>query len=109
TFPVTVPANFSEAEVLQLLERQGYTRIHAKNGATLEVIQDRLRFAGSERARVIEALEAALRVGQGRVNIHVLADGEDSRHSSLVTRHSPWKYSTALHCPDCDIRYGDPT
>jgi excinuclease ABC subunit A len=42
-FPVTVPANFSEAEVRELLERQGYTRIHAKNGATLEVVQDRLR------------------------------------------------------------------
>ena len=47
TFPVTVPKNFSEAEVKELLERQGYTRIHAKNGATLEVVQDRLRFAGS--------------------------------------------------------------
>src|SRR5258706_12162649 len=44
--------------------------IRAK-GETLEVVQDRLRFAGSERARVIEALEAALRVGQGRVNVHV--------------------------------------
>src|ERR1700745_3077026 len=27
-FPVTVPKNFSEAEVLQLLEAQGYTKIH---------------------------------------------------------------------------------
>src|SRR4249920_1698226 len=49
TFPVTVPANFSEAEVRDLLERQGYTRIHAKHGTTLEVIQDRLRLAGAER------------------------------------------------------------
>src|SRR5512138_1424797 len=28
TFPVVVPANFSEDEVRQLLEQQGYTRIH---------------------------------------------------------------------------------
>src|ERR1700687_3506486 len=28
TFPVSVPKNFSEAEVLQLLEAQGYTKIH---------------------------------------------------------------------------------
>src|SRR5262245_26340817 len=109
TFPVTVPANFSEAEVRELLERQGYTRIHAQNGATLEVIQDRLRFAGSERARVIDALEAALRVGQGRVNVHPFAEGEDTSHESRVTNYAPWKYSTALHCPDCDIHYADPT
>src|SRR4051812_28398068 len=30
TFPVPVPKNFSEKEVLGLLEAQGYTRIHAK-------------------------------------------------------------------------------
>src|SRR5436190_17544945 len=35
TFPVDVPANFSEAEVTQLLERQGYTRIHDRKGARL--------------------------------------------------------------------------
>src|SRR5262245_14891517 len=62
TFPVTVPKNFSEEEVRTLLERQGYTRIHARRGATLEVIQDRLRLGGAERARVLEAIEAALRV-----------------------------------------------
>src|SRR5438270_6529959 len=31
TFPVNVPKNFSETEVQQLLERQGYTRIHARS------------------------------------------------------------------------------
>jgi len=109
TFPVTVPQNFSTQEVLQLLEKQGYSRIHSQRDQHLEMVQDRLRAGTAERARVMDALEAALKVGQGRVNIHVLADGEDSRHSSLVTRHSPWKYSTDLHCADCDIRYNDPT
>ena len=74
-FPVDVPHNFSEEEVLRLLEAQGYTRIHARHGKTLEVVQDRFRLANAERARVIEALEAALRVGQGRVAIYPL--GED--------------------------------
>src|SRR5688500_18120942 len=41
TFPVSVPKNFSEAEVRGLLEQQGYTRIHAKRGGTIEVVQDR--------------------------------------------------------------------
>ena len=127
TFPVTVPHNFSEAEVLQLLERQGYTRVHARRGATLDMVQDRLRFGSAERARVIEAIEAALRVGQGRVDVHPV--GPDS--SGPAHRESPeanestqgadqfterankfaptvWRFSTDLHCPDCDIHYQDP-
>ena len=39
-------------------------------GVVLEMIQDRLRGASAERERVIEALEAALRVGQGRVTVY---------------------------------------
>ena len=125
TFPVTVPMNFSEAEVSQLLERQGYTRIHSRNGPALEVVQDRLRFSSAERVRVIEALEAALRVGQGRVNIHVAAEsGDVSRQPPAASREQspaaggthpssliphPWKYSTDLHCPDCDIHFSEPT
>ena len=100
-FPVEVPKNFGEAEILQLLERQGYTRIHAKHGATLEVVQDRIRMSTAERARVMEALEAALKIGRGRVHAHVLdADGGDS---------GVWKFSSDLHCPDCDIHYSEPT
>jgi excinuclease ABC subunit A len=96
TFPVSVPHNFSEAEVLQLLERQGYTRIHARRGTILDIVQDRLRFSTAERSRVIEAIEAALRVGQGRVDIH--PEGANA-----------WRFSTDLHCADCDIHYQDPT
>ena len=109
TFPVRIPENFSESEVKQHLERQGYTRIHSRAGETLEVIQDRLRYSNGGRARLIEALEAALRVGQGRVNIHVAADGEQSDHESRITDHAVWKYSTDLHCADCDIHYREPT
>jgi excinuclease ABC subunit A len=99
-FPVGVPHNFSEEEVLKLLEAQGYTRIHARHGKTIEVVQDRFRLAGAERARVVEALEAALRVGQGRVAIYPL--GEDDAPAT------PWKFSTDLHCADCDIHYAEP-
>ena len=71
-FPIPVPKNFKEAEVQQLLEAQGYTRIHERHGDTLEVVQDRLRLGNAERARVMESLETALRVGRGRVNLHVV-------------------------------------
>ncbi|HET9043547.1 MAG TPA: excinuclease ABC subunit A, partial [Burkholderiales bacterium] len=100
-FPVEVPKNFSEVEVLQLLERQGYTRVHAKRGSTLEMVQDRLRMSGAERARVMEALEAALNVGRGRVSVHQVADqGGDA---------AAWRFSSDLHCADCDIHYAEPT
>src|SRR5262245_22821902 len=70
-FPVVVPKNFSEAEVLQLLEAQGYTRIHSKSKGRLEVIQDRVRISSTDKSRVMDALESAMRVGQGRVDITV--------------------------------------
>src|SRR5688572_843972 len=38
TFPVPVPKNFSEKEIEELLERQGYTRIHEQSKDRLEVI-----------------------------------------------------------------------
>jgi excinuclease ABC subunit A len=100
-FPVEVPANFAEDEILKLLESQGYTRIHARSGGTLEVVQDRLRMASAERARVSEALEAALRVGRGRVHVHALDDGG----TALTTL----KFSGDLHCADCNIHYREPS
>src|SRR5487761_1929145 len=74
TFPVTVPKNFTEAEVQQMLESQGYARIHARRDGLLEVVQDRLRFSSAEKTRVIEALEAALKIGQGKVNVYLAAE-----------------------------------
>ncbi|HLX79934.1 MAG TPA: excinuclease ABC subunit UvrA [Burkholderiales bacterium] len=96
TFPVIIPKNFGEKEILQLLEAQGYTRIHERSKTSLEVIQDRFRVGSAERARVIEALESALKIGQGKVN--VFPEGG-----------KPWKFSSGLHCPDCDISYSEPT
>ena len=110
TFPVTVPDNFSEAEIVQLLERQGYARIHARSARLLEVVQDRFRMVNTERARVIEALEAALRVGHGLVNVHAVPD-ESSPTTAPIEAGALaniWRFSTDLHCPDCNIRYRDP-
>jgi excinuclease ABC subunit A len=105
-FPVDVPKNFKEAEVRKLLESQGYTRVHERHsdggGDKLEVVQDRLRLGNAERARVMESLETALRMGRGRVNLHVVDDADPPKS---VAR---WKYSTELHCADCDISYRDP-
>src|SRR6267143_7122605 len=102
TFPISVPKNFSEAEVLQLLEAQGYTRIHAKSKGRIEVIQDRARISSTEKARVMDALESAMRVGQGRVNIY-------SERSVPDTDSPRLRFSADLHCADCDIHYAEAT
>ena len=110
-FPVDVPANFSEEEITKLLQAQGYTRIHHREGTRLEVVQDRVKMSTAERARVVEAIEAALRVGNGRVNVFVGSDPEISSDDRDEKRGlTPvWRFSTDLHCATCDIHYSDPT
>ena len=100
TFPVRIPHNFSEEEVQGLLARQGYRRIHRREGNLLEVVQDRVEVAPGNRARIVEDLEAALKHGQGRLSVIPL-DGERSPLS-------PLRFSADLHCPDCDLHYQDP-
>ncbi|MGO9853124.1 MAG: excinuclease ABC subunit UvrA [Steroidobacteraceae bacterium] len=132
SFPVAVPASFTEAEVRELLARQGYTRLlesapparaataapaaaarpakpkRARGKTTsapakiLEVVQDRLRAGGAERGRVLESLEAALKVGRGRVSVHVVDEAEPPQ--LLDT----WRYSSELHCAHCDLAYHEP-
>jgi excinuclease ABC subunit A len=101
TFPIRIPDNFTEAEITGLLERQGYTRIHERRGATLQVVQDRFRWQGTDPSRRGEAIEASLRLGEGRLDVYPV--GEDGAQAS------PWRFSTGLHCPDCEITYKDPT
>jgi excinuclease ABC subunit A len=135
-FPVPVPPNFKEAEVRDLLEKQGYTRFFEPTGAfaartdakaplaappaankrgrkgvaaatttkqkILAVVQDRFRAGTAERGRVLESIEAALRVGRGRVDVYVVdeSDPPQSLHA--------WRYSSELHCAECDRSYQQP-
>ena len=120
-FPVPVPANFKADEVKALLTAQGYTRFLTESKDHFEVVQDRLRAGSAERGRVIEALEAALKTGQGRVNVHVLeevapprlvpphqGEGITNRNSATTTVGAVWRYSSNLHCAECDISYTEP-
>ena len=109
-FPVDVPANFSEDEVTKLLQGQGYTRIHSRKGNRLQVVQDRIKMSTAEKARVVEAIEAALRVGVGRVNVFVEELGSGPSSAEPTPGTTPcWHFSTDLHCAACDIHYSDPT
>ncbi|WP_423200545.1 MULTISPECIES: excinuclease ABC subunit UvrA [unclassified Cupriavidus] len=107
TFPVELPESASDEEVQQWLSVSGYTRVHGQRvvqsptGArkVLDVVADRFRIGNVERARALEAIEASLKRGSGRVSVQVVTDEGDG---------PVWRFSTGLHCPESDIRYADP-
>jgi len=112
TFPVELPANTTAEEVAQWLSSSGFTRIHGertikddKGGERklLDVVADRFRVGNVEKVRVVEAIELALKRGQGRLNVDVLAENAEAEDPGIR-----WRWSTGLHCPESDLRYGDP-
>lgn len=98
TFTVVIPENFTGEEIEGYLAGQGYTRIHSRTSHHLEVVQDRLRFEGSNRARILEDLEAALEHGRGHATVR-----------SLEGDKAVFRFSSHLHCAECDIYYGQPS
>jgi excinuclease ABC subunit A len=131
TFPVELPASTTPEEIEQWLSASGYTRVQAERvvqraapaldtktakttkakaakGAAagesvkvLDVVADRFRIGTAEQARVMEAIEAGLKRGSGKLMVYVL--GEDGSEPVI------WRFSTGLLCPESDIRYTDPT
>ena len=107
TFPVELPAGTPPEQVEQWLSASGFTKVQAEREVAtptgprqlLDVVADRFRLGNAERARVIEALEVGLKRGSGKLIIYCLNDeGEPDL----------WRFSTGLHCPDSDLRYGEP-
>jgi excinuclease ABC subunit A len=78
TFPVELPANTSAEQVEQWLSASGFTKVQAEREVAtptgprkvLDVIADRFRIGTAEKARVVEAIEVALKRG-GRLNVYV--------------------------------------
>nr|WP_233885210.1 excinuclease ABC subunit UvrA [Paraburkholderia flagellata] len=112
TFPVELPDTTTEEEVAQWLSASGYTRVQAQREVKtadgtrklLDVVADRFRMQNVEKSRAIEAIEASLKRGSGRVNIYVLESGD----AEAAAEPQIWRFSTGLHCPDSDLRYADP-
>jgi excinuclease ABC subunit A len=110
-FPVPVPKNVVTADFAAFLQAQGFLRVWLygnvlrlddadalkgrKLPAQVMVVQDRVVLETKQRARVSEALEAALRYGKGKVAMSI--DDE--------TRH----FSTDWSCADCGITLPAPT
>ncbi|MFZ3124185.1 MAG: excinuclease ABC subunit A [Acidovorax sp.] len=133
TFPVELPANTSAEQVEQWLSASGFTKVQAEREMAtptgprkmLDVVADRFRWSSAERARVIEAIEVALKRGAGRLNVYALpavqpepVEGRESVSPLRQAQDRPgstqtdapelWRFSTGLHCPDSDLRYSDP-
>jgi excinuclease ABC subunit A len=107
-FPVPVPKNTASADFAAFLQAQGFVRIwlygqivrldeitERKLPAQVMVVQDRVTLEAKQRARISEAVEAAIRFGKGKVATSI--DDE--------TRH----FSTDWSCADCGITLPAPT
>ncbi|MES2937699.1 MAG: excinuclease ABC subunit UvrA [Pseudomonadota bacterium] len=121
TFPVELPASTTAEELAQWLAASGFTRVQAEREVAtptgprkvLDVVADRFRIQGVEKARAIEAIEVALKRGAGRLTVYSVrpepVEGPAGASTgSAGTGDDIWKFSTGLHCPDSDIRYADP-
>src|SRR5438270_871195 len=112
TFWVSVPPKTDPRKFFEFLQQQGYLRVWIDNqivrvdadpkkvkhlGARVQVIQDRIAITKENRARLVEALETALRFGKGKVNI---VDPE---------RNAEHPFSTGWHCAHCDVDIRPPT
>jgi excinuclease ABC subunit A len=102
TMPVELPASTTPEELEQWLAASGFTRVHAErvvgDRKVLDVVIDRFRAANTEKVRIVEAIELALKRGSGRINVYAGDEGSQEL----------WRWSTGLHCPESDQRYADP-
>src|SRR5438874_1543598 len=118
TFWVSVPAKTEPRAFFEFLQQQGYLRIWIDNkivrvdanptikrlGARVQVIQDRIAINSENRARLVEAIETALRFGKGKVNV-ISTAAEAGRRNPKSAMPS----STGWHCAHCDLDIRPPT
>jgi excinuclease ABC subunit A len=115
TFWVSVPPKTEPKKFFEFLQQQGYLRVWIDNaivrvdaepkkslrlGARVQVVQDRITISDENRARLVEAIETALRFGKGTVNVI------ESVHPSSFILHP---FSSGWHCAHCDIDIRPPS
>jgi excinuclease ABC subunit A len=107
------PSQVSEAgfeELRQSLLRKGFVRALTggaveriesargpKPGAPFMVVVDRVAHAAKSRSRLIDSLEQSFGHGAGKCAVYRGEKGAIER------------FDTALRCPDCDLRFAEPT
>ena len=129
TFWVSVPEKTEPRKFFEFLQQQGYLRVWIENevvrvdidpkkvkrlGARVQVIQDRISITQENRARLVEALETALRFGKGKVNIVAVEAAVSAAHpakaaETAATTVSDHPFSLGWHCPHCDLDIRPPS
>jgi excinuclease ABC subunit A len=125
TFWVAVPPKTEPRNFFEFLQQQGYLRVWIDSqivrvdvepklkrlGGRVQVIQDRIAVSEENRARLVEAVETALRFGKGKVNVISLSENAQrptpnvqrpTDHRSPITNHE-FPFSTGWHCAHCDL------
>ncbi|MFL6520769.1 MAG: excinuclease ABC subunit UvrA [Chthoniobacterales bacterium] len=122
TFWVVVPAKTEPRTFFDFIQQQGYLRVWIDNeivrvdsdkkikrlGARVQVIQDRIAITETNRARLVEAIEIALRFGKDRINVVPLSD-EQSKIEIRDSKIPEHPFSTGWHCAHCDLDIRPPT
>jgi excinuclease ABC subunit A len=127
TFWVGVPSKTELRTFFDFLQQQGYLRVWIDNqvvrvddpnpnvkklGARVQVVQDRMAIAEENRARLVEAIEPALRFGKGQVNVIPVEAGVRpaiSKSSADTATATVLPFSTGWHCAWCDLDIRPPT
>ncbi len=120
-FPVPAPATADAGDFASFLQAQGFLRIwlygevlrlddeavmkKRKLPAVVQVVQDRITITHDEKARLSESIEAALRLGKGKMSV-VFPSAENGKRN--VENHV-LHFSTGWHCAACDVTLPTPT
>jgi excinuclease ABC subunit A len=136
-FGVPVPPNTATGEFFAFLQSQGYVRVQLfgeiyrtddaaafgkrKLPAVVHVIQDRLSLDEANKARLTEAIEAALRFGKGTCSAGILPAtsstgilpvskaGRMPAPQAASGTPTLLSFSTDWRCADCDLKLPAPT
>jgi excinuclease ABC subunit A len=109
-FPHRVGRKVGATVVREAFSKAGFRRV-LENGqpvaveeahlrpsqGVITVVLDRITVDRTRRQRIVDSLEAALRHGEGKLELWVAGD------KALL------RFSEALHCARCDIAYSDPS
>jgi excinuclease ABC subunit A len=127
-FWVAVPPETEPRKFFEFLQQQGYLRVWIDSqivrvdvdpklkrlGGRVQVIQDRIAVSEENRARLVEAIETALRFGKGKVNVVPISDRiEPAKSAKARPAVAPYQaaipFSTGWHCAHCDLDIRPPT
>jgi excinuclease ABC subunit A len=101
-FTRETPESLEDDQLEQWLSAQGFTKVYRREANAIEVIADRFVINDSlERARVAEAIETAMRYGQGQCQL-ILLHKEDTEKDQVL------QFSSALSCSACKIQFKEP-